>query len=357
MYNNRIIEARKELNKLIKQSRMAGKRDGCALCGASPCAFCNSHSIPQFILRKIATNGYVYHPTAGVLNDDLSELEQIESGEFISAKKGVESSWTFHNICRKCDSVFFVDYESEDALKHPFTNRMMAEIALKNTLLQLDKRAIEVQMFTLAQKQNNNIRGKNILDEIQSLDIRDYEFEKRRAQKIIEKRLKSGYKLVYWKILPYTVPYALQSSIALQKDLNGRIINDLSNLSPNERTEDIHFVVFPLGGESVISVFYHKDDRKYVSFEKEFYRLSDDEKLRYINYTSIKYTENICATPSLERIVKDNTQLQRLITESSESPGFGFASIIEHLLYSPIKEEEIPNLLSETYSIEKIETK
>lgn len=352
-----IIEVRKKLNRLLKESRTAGKRQSCALCGDSSCAFCNSHSIPQLVLRKIAIDGKVLHPSAIVLNEELSRKTDFDATEYVDSEKGIGNSWTFHSICRSCDSKYFSDYENIDALVEPLTNRMMAEIALKNVLLQLDKRAIEVQLYSLMQSEKHNIEGKEILDAAQSLDIRDFEFERRRAQKIIDKGLKSGYHLIYWKKLPYTVPYALQSGIALEKDMNGHIVVDTANLSPDLRIEDMHIIVFPLDSESIVAVFYHKDDRKYAPFEKAFNRLTEEKKLSFINYIGLKYTENICASPVLGQVISSHERLSHLIAETLESPGFGMWNFWEKLTYSPVMEDEIPNLLSESYSIETLEGK
>lgn len=357
MRTKSLIEARKEINKMLKESRIAGKRQRCALCGDDSCAFCNSHSIPQFILRGIASNGHVLHPSAIVLNEDICEHQDVEKGEYFDTEKGVENSWTFHNICRKCDSTYFADYENEDALKLPFTNKMMAEIALKVVLHQLDKRAIEIKYYDMMQNKSHNIEGKEIQDEVQSLDVRDYEFEKRRAQKIIDRNLKSGYKLVFWKKLPYTVPYVLQTGVSLQNDICGKQINDTTNLSPNIRMETLYLVVFPLNGESVVSVFYHKDDRKYVKFEKEFVCLSEDEKISFINYTGIKYSENICASIVMKKVMKDNERLRQLFSEVNESPRYGMWNLLDIFFYMPVGEKEIPNLLSKEYSLEHLENK
>lgn len=354
MKKSEVIAARREINKVLKESRIASKRQSCALCGTSPCVFCNSHSIPQFVLRKIAKNGHVLHPSAIALDEDFVKTEGINSGELVDIKKGVENSWTFHLICRNCDNTFFTDYEDEKALQQPFSNKMMAEIALKDALIQLDKEAMAIQIYRIIQEKNHNIENKEIMDETHELNIRDYEFEKKRAQKIIDKNLKSGYKLIFWKKLPYTVPYALQSGVAINKSMNGTWINDSFSLSHNEKIENLHIVVFPLDGESIIAVFYHRDDRKYIVIEREFKRITDDEKLKWVNYIGIKYSENICASPLIQKTLVENKRLGQLISELSETPGFGMWTPLEGMLYSPVSQKEIPNLLAQEYSLEQL---
>lgn len=333
---------------LLKESRGIAKQTRCAICGCDPCSFCNSHSIPQFSLKKIALNGKILIP---------STLAMEEISVF-DTEKGISNTWTFHSICRNCDSTVFSDYENMEALKKPLTNAMMAEIALKDILLQLYKRSVEKQMYSLLQQNHDNpIVNKEELDEMQDLDIKDYDFEKKRALKIIQRNLKSGYHLMYWKKLPYVISLSIQSAVAIYKGISGRIINDLFDFSADIRIENLHIGAFPLDNESIVYAFYHKDDRKYVQFEREFSRLGEVDKLKYIVFLALKYTENICTSPLLGNIFRSNEALIQLACEALEAPHYGIGSITEHIMYTPIQIEQIPNLLAEEYSLTRLQEK
>ena len=345
------IQFRKEIGLLLKQSKKEGKRLCCALCGEKRSSFCNSHSIPSFVIRNIVSAGCVLLPSVLTLNN-LASDEKADN--CFDAEKGVNNSWTFHSICSSCDKKYFADYESPEVLHQPLTNKMMAEIALKNALIQLDKRASEIPLYNIMQERNNTFINKEDLDTMLALDVKDWEFDKKRAKKIIDKNLKSGYRPLYWRKLPYTVPYALQAGITLVKDMRGHQINAIYNFSPDLRMQFLQMVVFPLKGTSVVSAFFHKDDRNYYAFARDFDRLLESEKLDLINFWAIKYSENLCATPILSSVIENNVSLLRLFSECSESPYWGVCSPEEKMSYAPVKKEEVPNLLSEAYSLEKL---
>ena len=66
-------------------------------------------------------------------------------------------SGTFHYICRQCDSFLFQDYENIEALQGAPTDKMLAEIALKDILLMLSKRNQEKLIYQKGKKKGNNI--------------------------------------------------------------------------------------------------------------------------------------------------------------------------------------------------------
>ena len=66
--------------------------------------------------------------------------------EIVDIENGVNKSGTFNYICRNCDGTFFQDYESEaNLIKNP-TDKMLAEIAVKDMLLLMSKRATEKEL-------------------------------------------------------------------------------------------------------------------------------------------------------------------------------------------------------------------
>ena len=72
---------------LKKEAHANAKDQKCLLCGADCTSFCNSHSIPQFILKNVSNNfvsGY------GVLKNPLSP------------PSGVKNALVFKNIFNKC---------------------------------------------------------------------------------------------------------------------------------------------------------------------------------------------------------------------------------------------------------------
>lgn len=132
-----IIENKKKLNNILKRAKNAAKPDKCIICDKPQTSFCNSHLIPQMVLKTIAESGKLLHPNA------------LVGIEILDIEKGINNAGTFHFICRECDSKYFQDYENPDKIKNYPTDIMMAEIALKNMLLMLSKRNEEKEIFNI----------------------------------------------------------------------------------------------------------------------------------------------------------------------------------------------------------------
>lgn len=335
-----IIEARKILSQYQHESQRRAKEEKCFICGNKVTSFCNSHSVPQFVLKHIAKDGKVLNGACAL------EIE------YVNQEDGVNRSGTFSLICRECDSHIFSDYENEESLVNFPSNRVLAEMDLKNTLQQISKRHFEIELYALIQERKKNLQNKGLLDDIHSLDVRDYTFDYKRAKKIIDKNLKSGYVLTYTTLLPYVVPIAAQSGITLMKDLSGNVVNDIYNTSPDIRMQSLHCCIFPLTDSTRIIVFHHKDDRNYVRFDQQFAKLNEEEKLKLINYLQFQYSENYFASPTIEKTLSTNEQLKALCGENGDAPNLGFSTFEDLLIkHQPIPIEAIPNFLSEQYKL------
>ena len=104
--------------------------------------------------------------TRPILQDELRQYELHHRGKVLHASLamgfdigvvdldgGVNKSGTFNYICRECDAKFFQDYENPDNIIHPPTDKFLAEIAVKNMLLQLSKRANEQELIPVLQRE------------------------------------------------------------------------------------------------------------------------------------------------------------------------------------------------------------
>ena len=54
------VSFNKWISRLNAKARQNAKRDSCYVCKKPCTSFCNSHSVPQFCLRRIAVDGKVY---------------------------------------------------------------------------------------------------------------------------------------------------------------------------------------------------------------------------------------------------------------------------------------------------------
>lgn len=336
------ILVKKQLNDFLKQAQKDSKTDKCIVCGKSTTSFCNSHSVPRVYLKNIAENGKVMQANGLLRVEALDDL------------KGVNNSGTFRLICNECDSKLFHTYEDPQNIKaNELPDNLLAEIALKDVILMLSKRNVERAIYQKASEQGN-FSGLETVFESQNLDVRDFKNEMDLYLNITD-TASNSFQIVYHQVLPYTTPIAVQTPLVIQKDLEGNVINDIYDFSPEIRMQYMHVAIFPLERETVVLMFYHRRDKNYRRFLHQFNCLDSEDKLRYINYQIFKCTENYFLAPSIKHIIDENPKLIQLSRENDELPNLGNVTIFDIMNYQPVKIEDIPNLLSPQYALGKSE--
>lgn len=157
----------------------------------------------------------------------------------------------------------------------------------------LSKRNQELELNRLlAEIAPDSFFGLDVQAEAYSLDVRDFEVEKNRYIEIIEKDLKNCFHILFYAVLPYTIPIAAQTGLALSRDIDGRIVNDLFDFSKDVYIQTMHLCLFPLNGKSVIIAFYHKDDKNYKYLRHQLNRMSEENKLKYLIFILFQNTEH-----------------------------------------------------------------
>lgn len=333
------ISVKKQINDLLRKIQEESKPDTCIICGKKQTSFCNSHSVPRMVIKNIADNGRLYHA------NKLIDMPIVDTG------KGVNNSVTFHFICRDCDSVLFQDYENLDALQGTPDDKMLAEIALKDVLLMLSKRNQEQLLYQM-RKMKGTIKNVELMEEIQQLDINDYRNEMNLYKSIIDNASEDNFKVILWEKVPYTIPVAAQSLIAMPKDIEGNEINNVNDMNPNVRMQNIHIGVFPLNGFSIAYAFYHRQDKLYRRLYHQMNCLSLEKKLEYIIFWIFKYTENYYISPKVKSVIETDTKLQELSRDNNDNPNLGYISLME--LMNPrdeIHSNDSSNLLLKKYAI------
>lgn len=325
---NKEIQRQKKISDFFRDAERKAKQNTCALCGEVTTSFANSHSVPQFVLKRIAYDGKLK-----TFSDIVGQYDK---------RNGVNNSWTFHIICFKCENKYFKDYESEETLLSAPNNLMLAEIALKNELLMLSKyrRDRETDRAMLAAGMLSDETG--VLAETNYYNLRDINFEVRRSKKIIDKSLKTGFILIFSCLLDWVTPIAFQSMIRIDTDIFGNVINDTYDLSSGVRMQFLHLAVFPLKEKTCVLLFRHRDDRNYLPFEKRFEKMTVDEKLEYINYMIFRYTEHALICPKIDTKILKKKELIDLCCLNDD---FDFGDGKDAL------PSEIPNFLSNHLSI------
>ena len=146
----------------------------------------------------------------------------------------------------------------------------------------------------------------------------------------------------------------MQSPIAVYKDMSGDIINDLYDMNLDIRMENLHLCVFPIENETIVLLFYHKRDKNYRRLRHQFNSSSDEQCLKFINYLIFAYTENYFFAKSIKEKIEFDENMIKLSKESNGNPNLGLMDFQEfYTEYIPVSMDDIPNFLSEEYSLQK----
>ena len=235
-----LINLKKDVNLVLKSARNDSKPDKCILCKQSKTSFCNSHSVPQMFLKNIAVDGKVLQfSEVMAINEMINKMMAINEMineminkmknkkmdiKVIDVEKGVKNSGTFQSICNKCDGKVFQAYENPDVWTEEVpTDRVLAQIALKNVLLEIDKKNTANAVYQkiikeLAEKRNTQIGEIEIAIcaghmGVNNRDISEFT-EEVELYKEIKTESKELFKILFYEKLPYTVPIATQAAVA-----------------------------------------------------------------------------------------------------------------------------------------------
>jgi len=338
------IELKKRAARLMSVARQNIKLDHCFLCGKKCSSFCNSHSVPQFVLSNIADNGM----TATSLRGKML---------FYEKDIGINSAGTFHIICKNCDNESFQEYEDQNAYLNAPTNKMLAQMALKNYLLLIDKKINNQEVYNLLSKKYPESR--EFFDEkafIEKFDFDGYLLRLKYAQKAIENPDTKSYHLCYHQILDYVVPFASQCAITLVSGFNDEIINNVYKFSKQSDIQNIHVAVFPLKTTSVVMLFIEEGEKKYRNFYRQLKKLPLEDQLSAINYIIFAYTEDVYLNPKLQKALKNNKDYDEVCRLTTDTLSNYYCSPEEQLSksiaeFSLSKRKNLPNLLSKEYAL------
>jgi len=353
------------LNKIMSQNmseiRATIKDTVCFNCKKSCTSFCNSHNIPRFCLENIAVDGNVTGPNA-ILG--LPGMGVSIGKQFL----GTGEAGTFRIFCRECDSKIFQGHENPDNYYEniPPTQKMLSEIAMKNYIKFISKRKLKIALLertlemNLEQIQQQSIEYyplKHMFEadlEVSKTDLDEYINKYLRAKKLAIKNNSNGFYIIYYRLLDYVVPVAVQAPIAVSIDIEGNIVNDIVNMNPKYRLAYLHLCVFPLKSQTVIIMFIDEDEKRYRKFYKQFRQQNDDNKLEIINYLIFLYCEDYFLVKEISSKL-DLKQLENIANLTTigwdEKPITHTTAYADDFTLS--KWNCIPNLLSESHKVRK----
>ena len=323
-YSKNIKNAKNKLAKDAKQS-------ACRLCLKECFSYCNSHSIPQFILENLSLSG------------EYKNFAALADFNLIKNTTGKNNAGTFHNICKECDSKYFKDYERPNlynSLDKEFEQPILYQIAIKNLLFLIDKANEELSSLSA-----NKIILTTISNNIQNIDndlqIKTFSALKRLefAEKVFlydkwcYENYKKGFEIVLQKELKYKVPLAFQLAVPIATGISGEEINNFSEIA-----HYMHLCIFPLKKTSLILLFCHSVGTEYNTFKIDFKNKTLEEQLEIINYIVFSYSEDYFINDNIFKKIKNDENL-KLICKQNEP--LDLSKVFN----------KIPNILSAEYSI------
>lgn len=346
LFRKRMSEKMSYISSLIKG-------DACFACGKKVTGFCNSHSIPRFCLESIANNGLVIGGNAII-------RANISGHYYAKTYIGIKEAGTFRLICRECDSTMFQNYENPESYLEdsPPPQKVLAEIALKNYLEYINKRKYEIAIYEDALSNNGaqKLEYQDYIDTAVYLktgkeDLKAYIDEYKCVKKYLEKGENQFY-IVYYKVLNYVAPIAVQVPLNVLIDLEGLPVNDILSKNPNYKFSYLHLCIFPLKDKTAILLFTKDKNNRYKRLKKQLSKKDNEEKLGIINYLVFLYCEDYYLSKTLESKV-DLKKLRNVA--SLRTVGWSDKMPTSMKIYSEefnlSKWRSIPNLLSESYKV------
>jgi hypothetical protein len=322
--------------KPMTNEKKEAKSHRCYLCGNNCSSFCNSHTLPRFILENLSPCG------------TYSNFAAVSDISFIKPQIGTNKAGTFFLICNECDSKYFRDYEDKNNytnLSVEFNQPFLYQIAIKNLLFQIYKANYELSLVSVL----NNPSYSSKTDFCHLPDTINKHLKESLAQtcyrlKCYENAFKydrhcydnkrKGFKIMFQKELQYRVPVGVQTVVPIHKGFDGNIINDFKE----EIMHFLHFCIFPLENRSLILLFCHSADDKYAEFTNAFKEKDEQEQLITLNYLLFYHSEDFFCDTNTCNVIKNDENLKKL-SRKVENCDLSLPRI------------EIPNLLSKEYAL------
>lgn len=301
------IEVNKTMSRIMRDAKNRAKPARCMICGKEQTSFCNSHTVPAFCLRNIEKAGKV-----------CTSNSIVQYPFYLKSENGVNEAGTFRLICRECDNVIFQEYENPNAYNQIPSSKILAQIALKNSLKSISKRMDEINMYDILKDittgNEQYINGTNTINE---MDYDEYYSAIKKAKSLLKKDDNDGYYLIYYRLLEYVAPIAYQGSVTLYVDFDGKVVNDVYCYTPNYKMKQLHICVFPLENKTAIILFIDNNETRYRSFYKKFNKLSDEDKLSVINYIILLYSEDYFLAEDIRRIIVNDENTSKIIGQTN----------------------------------------
>lgn len=316
--------SKKELEEkeFVKAIDRYSRIDHCLLCGRKMESACNSHVVPQFVLKEIAEDGRVTYGYS------LSKVSVTGLGRLT----GINNAHTFRLICRDCDKTKFANYENPDNIVNFDTlplniqKKVLCEMAIKTHLAHISmkyRRLVSLDMANQGKIAELESQGKLISAE--RLDINEHEECINKLTKATQTN-KNPFEIIYNTVLDYKTKLATQTIINFNFDINGKQIFDPFYMTPDNECRYFYLMIIPYKGKTRILFYIEKNNIKNVSsIIEQFNMLSDEEKLHFLFISLIIHDQQFYMSPSLSNLIfKKDKAIVKLYDEIEKSLKYQF---------------------------------
>ena len=231
---------------------------------------------------------------------------------------------------------------------------MLAEIAIKDVILMLSTRDYEYETYVKMLDEHKILNLPQLM-KVNRLDYRDYYSDFYDFMTIATGISNYGFNVLYWKVLQYVVPIAVQGMFTIYKDMYGEKINDPHDMDENKKVESVHLAIFPYDGKTAITLFSLKKDKSYRIIMHQMNSSSEEEKLRFINYLVFALADNYYMSKSISDEFLNNEYVIKLSREYLEHPNYGMPIIekkdIKYFSKDPVSPQDLPVIFDEKYAL------
>lgn len=326
-----------QYRKVLSAATKERHAEKCLICGRSDVPFCNSHSVPRCYLKHITLNGKVYYST--VITDIFPDLQIFD------VEDGINRSGTFRQVCRKCDGLYFTEYEDPQKIIRLPNNKMLTEIELKCELHYIEKKCKE---FGVNRLMGDFAPG----GKYYNIDLMEAQARAKKLIKRIGKKNYIDYNLFFWEKLDYVVPLACQILITLTYDRYGNIVNRVFDNDSRHRMEHFVVCVFPLEDSTIVMMFDDKANKVNRGFINNFIKETVEEKLKILSYLIVRFSEDYVLSPLIDKTLLENPNVKY----AAQSLDLVLADSPQKLKESGLRGfwdgfEEFPNFFDIKYAI------
>ena len=342
------IEFQKFYSGIMKEKRNNNKKSRCFICKKEK-SFCQSHTIPRFVLKNIAENG------------KLNNIQVFNYSKLYKDETGIANTNTFFLLCSDCDGSKFQDYENQNNIEQLPSQKVMKQIALKTHISRIAKHNKEKKILSEILKidTTDNLyaslyKEQNIKARLQVANT-NYNYHAKQANTVLKNLNLNNdiYKCLYYKQLNYVVPYTIQSSSCITVGFGNDIIVDSFDILDINLILDLHFCIFPLEDKSVIFIFCRNDINCYDTLFEEINKKDENQQLQIINFIAFAYFEDIFLHKKIDKNLIDDNILSKLVFDQLET--YAFKTLVQGIGPTEIKREKLKSI-SENLSLDNAGT-